>query len=150
MMQDGFAAWTRERAERPAGGKAVTLAIAMLAPLIVWSLALLVSYGATSYACFPAAVPRGSFPPEWAGLRVALAILDGACLVIAFIGLALAFFDWRASPPREPRRRDRPTDPGPATQRALSAAAMMAAAILCLGLAVNGVALWLIPACDLA
>ena len=151
MMQNGFAAWTRERRRLPTGGKAVALAIAMLAPSIVWSLALLVSYGVTSPACFPASVPRSSFLPEWAGMRPALAIFDGVCLLIALIGFALALFDWREAPRPEPTQRDHPIEPpGPGTQRALSAAAMMAAALLCLAVAINGVPLWLIPACDIS
>ena len=57
-----------------------------------WTGQLLVSYGLTSYACFPGPTPRDALPPGWAWIDPGLTILGALALVVA---LAATIMSWR-------------------------------------------------------
>ena len=112
---------------------------------LLWILALLVSFGVASHACYPATMPVTQW--LWSGTPVALKDLQPRLL--------------RHKPRRARRGRDRlargaaarsaPRFPAPAirarVERVLSYASTLAALALWFALLVNGIEIWLISHC---
>ena len=89
-----------QRDQHPAPHRGRVSIVASLASLIAgpaaWVAQLVIGYGLSSLACFPHDVPfQTSPPPGWANEAAILALVNGACLVIALLGLLTAFVHWR-------------------------------------------------------
>ncbi|HEY7900324.1 MAG TPA: hypothetical protein VIC25_03975 [Caulobacteraceae bacterium] len=72
------------------------LILALAAGPAAWIGQLVIGYGISSYACFPATAPAQiSPPPGWSGEVAGLLALNLACLILSLLGAALAFRLWR-------------------------------------------------------
>lgn len=127
------------------------LLFALLAPPVLWAFALYFDYGLASHACYPAGSPLPMPPAGWMELPFVLKIFNVACLLIGVCALAVAALDWRlarhaAAAPTSSGERNQPASvPG-----SLALAAILAALVLCVGLLVNGLSIWLISRCALS
>ena len=148
-MAGHFSAWRREPEPGPRRGWAFGLMFALLAPAILWPFALYLNYGLASHACFPAGSPLPS--QRWSGLPDVLKVFNIVCLLTGLGALAVATFDWR----RARHAAAAPTSSGERNQAesvlgSLALAALLVALVLCVGLFVNGLSIWLISRCALA
>lgn len=144
-MAAPFAAWRRERPIKFKRWWALALAFAWLAPGALWILALLVSFGLASHACYPAATPITQW--LWRGAPAALRIFNLVCFVASLAALAAAGIDWRTARRPKDATRSGAGDPRAAVERVLSYASMLAALVLWFALLVNGIEIWLISHC---
>lgn len=127
------------------------LLFALLAPAILWAFALYFDYGLASHACYPAESPLPAPPAGWIGLPFDLKLFNIACLLIGVCALAVAVLDWRRARNAAVARANSGERNRPASVLgSLALAATLAALVLCVGLLVNGLSIWLISRCALA
>lgn len=151
-MAEPFTHWRRRPRSLRSEGAAPALAFALLAPMIVWSLALLTSYATASHACYPSHAPLARVLGGWGSLQSILAIVNAACFVVLLAGLALALIAWRRMSRRSAAAQGpgQPERPPEEVGRSIALAALIGAGVLGVAIAVNGVSLWLATSCSLA
>lgn len=111
-----------------------------------WIGQLLLGYGVSSYACYPAAAAlEQSPPPGWAGERPGLLVVNLAALLVALAGLAVARRVWRGSQPEAAGAH--PDDLREGRIRFLAGCGMLASGAFALAILFDTAAVLGVPAC---
>ncbi|QXX74102.1 hypothetical protein [Methylovirgula sp. HY1] len=84
----------------------VSLAIGLTGAPAAWVTQLVVNYGLSSYACYPASVPRGHVLPGWENVRIALLIINLLALMLAVGTTFLSYRNWVATRDEHPGALD--------------------------------------------
>jgi hypothetical protein len=72
-----------------------SLSFSLAAPPLAWSMQSIAGYGISSEACYPGDTPR--VLPSFAGLWDLLLGINGVALVVAILGMAVAYRNWAAT-----------------------------------------------------
>ena len=115
----------------------------LIAGPLAWSGHLLASYALASHHCYPGAVPRQDMPGG-AGLWGALLAIDAVALAIALLGTLTAFRGWSAS---RAEASHHPLEVGEGRTRFLAICGMIASMGFLAAIAIDVVALFMVPLC---
>jgi hypothetical protein len=113
-----------------------------------WAVQLELGYGVSSFACFPhnAALARTP-PPGWAGEPAWLLALNIACLVLAFVGLAVSAICWRRTRGEKPGEAEHLLHVGEGRTRFLAACGVLTSLGFALAILFDTAAVVAVPSC---
>lgn len=114
------------------------------APL-VWSLQLLLGYSLVAHSCFPGAEPRAT--PVIGGLWSILLVVSVGAAVVALAAGGTAWRSWRMT--RQEHRGDHGEllEVAEGRTRFMALAGMLLSSLFLLGIVLNALPLFLVPAC---
>jgi hypothetical protein len=93
-MRDDEQAPEQQPADTRDPGVAKLFAGMVVAPL-AWALEMLVGYTLAAHACYPADVALAA--PTWANLRMTIEGVSIALWLLLFVGVAIAWSNWKAT-----------------------------------------------------
>ena len=113
-----------------------------------WAAQLMVSYGLSSYACFPFDRPHlHAPPPGWSGERATLVAISLVALLFALGGLWWAYRSWRAVQGEKAGTHHTLFDVGEGRSRFLAACGMLATSSFALAILFGLAAAAAVPSC---
>ena len=114
---------------------------------IAWTGQLLVSYGLTSYACYPGPVPRSSIPPGWNFLSPGLTVFSVITLVIALAAFAVAYRDYTRTRAEMQGEANDLLEIGHGRSRFIALCGLITAAAFAMIIVFDTLSLYLVPPC---
>jgi hypothetical protein len=94
----------------------------------------MLSYGVTSYVCFPFDEPVAPTPSAWSGLWPALLASSAAFLLLALSGVWIALRAWRATRDEKGGSRSALLQIGEGRSRFLALCGLLAGGLFCLAI----------------
>ena len=121
------------------------LGFANLAPLLAWSLHLVINYAFASWSCYPDRTPRTS--PLLSGLWTLLVAVDAASLVISAVATLVAYRIWQATAEEMQDTRSPLGETGEGRTRFLAIWGVLIGSGFFLAVLFDFVGLWIVPIC---
>lgn len=130
------------------GPGVVALLFGLAAGPAAWIIHLLLDYGLSSYACYPADQPHlRAPPPGWAAEKPVLAAITLACLVLAGLGLWTSWLNWRNTREEQIKGPHHVIEVGEGRSCFLSLCGMLTSAGFAIAIAVSAASIVRVPSC---
>lgn len=114
---------------------------------LAWTGQLLVSYGLTSYACYPGPDPRNAILPGWGLLSPGLTILDAAALAITLAALVVSTRIYARTRAETKGETNALVEIGEGRSRFLALCGLITAGAFAVVIVFNTISLYLVPPC---
>jgi len=143
-MRDDDQAPQQQPADTRAPGVVKLFAGMVVAPL-AWALEMLVGYTLAAHACYPADTALAA--PTWTNLRAIVEGVSIALWLLLFVGVAIAWSNWKATrlqPGVDPRRMGQPGDGRP---RFMALCGVIVSGLFAIVLLFTSVGILWVPTC---
>lgn len=113
-----------------------------------WIGQLLLNYGLSSYACYPADRPHlRAPPPGWAAEKPVLAAITLACLALAGLGAWISWLSWRNAQEERTKGPDHVIEVGEGRSCFLALCGILTSAGFAVAIAVSAASILGVPSC---
>ena len=123
------------------------LIFGLLGGPFAWTGQLLVSYGLTSYACYPGPVPRSAVLPGWSFLGPSLTILSLVALVIALAAGIVSYRIYANTRSEVRGKTHHLLDVGEGRSRFIALCGLITAGVFAIIIVFDTLSLFLVPPC---
>lgn len=124
---------------------AASLAFAILAAPIAWSLQMAVNVPIAAHGCFPADMPLDA--PLWANARFVMALVDAVALLVCIAAGLTGWRHWRLAQDEKDGRARELMEGGDGRTRFLSMVAILDSALFAIAVAFAAANLAAVPSC---
>ena len=131
------------------GATIMALILGFFGGPFAWTGQLLVSYGLTSYACYPGPTPRDALLPGWWLLSPGLTVLGVASLGIALAALVASWRTYARTRAEMQGRMNDLLDVGEGRSRFLALCGLLTSGAFAVVIVFDTVSLYLLPPCTL-
>lgn len=126
----------------------VALLFGLAAGPTAWITQLLLDYGLSSYACYPADQPHlRAPPPGWEGEKPALALIALVCLALAAAGLWISWLNWRRTREDRTKGTHHVVEVGEGRSCFLALCGMLTSAGFIVAIVATALPLFAVPSC---
>jgi hypothetical protein len=123
------------------------LAFGLVGGPLAWIVQFCVNFGLASHACFPHDVSHNRPQAGWEHVGSAVLAINLAAMVVALAAVVVAWLDWRATRYEHAGGPDHLLDVGEGRSRFLGICGVMTGLGSLLAIAVNTVAVFMVPPC---
>jgi len=120
---------------------------ALLAGPVAWTAQLTISYGLSSYACFPRAHPLASALPGWGWVWPAALAINIAALAVAVAAIVVSFRSWQRASEEAPGGHLQLIESGEGRTRFLAVWGIWSGVWFAVGILFNTIGVLWVPLC---
>ncbi|MHB8884519.1 MAG: hypothetical protein ACYC5H_05445 [Methylovirgula sp.] len=126
----------------------LALAIGLIGAPAAWVMQLVVNYGLSSYACYPASVPRATVLPGWEGSWIILVVINLLALLGAASTTFLSYRNWHVTRDEHPGALDDLVEAGEGRTRFIGLAGALSGIGFTLAIIFDLIAVLGVPQCS--